>query len=147
MRGLAGTDLERNLGIGRADGAGEAWKVGPAYAPWFLAGVADIGFTGALSVSVKEAIAVGGEKTRSVVGCDCVCFFGLRGPVWACTSSLENTALSARTACALCAGLLGDTAAWLCWLVPLCARPPLGRRCPCLPLLFCGACATGLCTD
>lgn len=27
---FAGTDLERNLGIGRADGAGEAWKVGPA---------------------------------------------------------------------------------------------------------------------
>jgi hypothetical protein len=27
---LAGTDLERNLGIGSADGAGEAWKVGPA---------------------------------------------------------------------------------------------------------------------
>jgi len=29
-RVLAGTERERNLGIGRAEGAGEAWKVGPA---------------------------------------------------------------------------------------------------------------------
>jgi hypothetical protein len=43
MRDLAGTDLDRNLGMGSAEGAGEAWKVGPAYAPWFLAGVAEMG--------------------------------------------------------------------------------------------------------
>lgn len=35
----AGTDLEKNFGIGRADGAGEVWKVGPAYA--FEGGVED----------------------------------------------------------------------------------------------------------
>jgi hypothetical protein len=34
-----GTDLEANLGIGRFEAAGEAWKVGPAYAAGF-AGVA-----------------------------------------------------------------------------------------------------------
>lgn len=28
--GLAGTERERNLGMGRAEGAGEAWNVGPA---------------------------------------------------------------------------------------------------------------------
>jgi hypothetical protein len=65
---LAGTDLDKNLGIGRAEGAGEAWKVGPAYAPWFLAGVEEIGSEGALSLSVKEARAPGGEKTRSIEG-------------------------------------------------------------------------------
>ena len=27
-----GTDLERSLGIGKAEAAGEAWNVGPAYA-------------------------------------------------------------------------------------------------------------------
>jgi hypothetical protein len=27
---FAGTDLDKNLGMGKADGAGEAWKVGPA---------------------------------------------------------------------------------------------------------------------
>lgn len=27
---FAGTERERNLGIGKAEGAGEAWKVGPA---------------------------------------------------------------------------------------------------------------------
>jgi len=27
---FAGTERERNLGIGRAEGAGEAWNVGPA---------------------------------------------------------------------------------------------------------------------
>ena len=27
---FAGTDLDRNLGIGKAEGAGEAWNVGPA---------------------------------------------------------------------------------------------------------------------
>jgi hypothetical protein len=67
IRDLAGTDLERNLGIGSADGAGEAWKVGPAYAPWFLAGVAEV-VLGAVSVSVKEARALVGEKTRSMEG-------------------------------------------------------------------------------
>jgi len=54
MRVLAGTERERNFGMGSAEGAGEAWKVGPAYAPWFLAGVAVMGL-GADSVSVKEA--------------------------------------------------------------------------------------------
>lgn len=68
IRDLAGTDLERNLGIGRADGAGEAWKVGPAYAPWFFAGVAEIGLEEAASVSVREPIAPGGEKVRSPEG-------------------------------------------------------------------------------
>jgi hypothetical protein len=29
-RALAGTDFERNLGIGSAEGAGDAWNVGPA---------------------------------------------------------------------------------------------------------------------
>jgi hypothetical protein len=33
MRDLAGTDLDKNLGMGSAEGAGDAWKVGPAYAP------------------------------------------------------------------------------------------------------------------
>jgi hypothetical protein len=68
MRDLAGTDRDKNLGMGRAEGAGEAWKVGPAYAPWFLAGVAEIGIGGAPSLSVKEAIAPGGEKMRSPEG-------------------------------------------------------------------------------
>lgn len=27
---FAGTERDRNLGIGKAEGAGEAWKVGPA---------------------------------------------------------------------------------------------------------------------
>lgn len=27
-----GTDVEKSLGIGRAEGAGDAWNVGPAYA-------------------------------------------------------------------------------------------------------------------
>ena len=40
-RVFAGTERERNLGMGRAEGAGEAWKVGPAYAAWILTGVAD----------------------------------------------------------------------------------------------------------
>lgn len=31
-----GTDLEKNLGIGKDDAAGDAWNVGPAYA---LAGI------------------------------------------------------------------------------------------------------------
>jgi hypothetical protein len=35
MLGDSGTDLEKKLGIGNADGAGEAWKVGPAYAAPF----------------------------------------------------------------------------------------------------------------
>lgn len=30
MLGDSGTDLEKKLGIGKADGAGDAWKVGPA---------------------------------------------------------------------------------------------------------------------
>jgi hypothetical protein len=64
IRVLAGTDRERNLGMGRAEGAGEAWKVGPAYAPWFLAGVAVMGL-GADSLSVR---APEGEKTRSTEG-------------------------------------------------------------------------------
>lgn len=51
---LGGTDFERNLGIGRAEGAGEAWNVGPAYAPWVLAGVA-AGWPEPASVSVREA--------------------------------------------------------------------------------------------
>lgn len=38
--GVPGTDLEKNFGMGRADGAGELWKVGPAYA--FDGGVEDI---------------------------------------------------------------------------------------------------------
>ena len=33
------TDLENILGIGREEGAGEAWKVGPAYAAAALLGV------------------------------------------------------------------------------------------------------------
>jgi hypothetical protein len=28
----SGTDLEKKLGIGKAEGAGDAWNVGPAYA-------------------------------------------------------------------------------------------------------------------
>jgi hypothetical protein len=108
IRDLAGTDRDRNLGMGRADGAGEAWKVGPAYAPWFLAGVEEMGFKGAPSVSVKEARAPGGEKIRSTDGWDCVCFFGLRGPVLYCTSSLVKTALSAKVGSAPCAALTGD---------------------------------------
>lgn len=50
---FAGTDLERNLGMGKAEGAGEAWNVGPAYAPWLFNGVAAVR-TAAVSVSVRE---------------------------------------------------------------------------------------------
>ena len=53
---LGGTDLERNFGMGRAEGAGEAWKVGPAYAPWVLAGVVAGCAAVICSVSVKEAV-------------------------------------------------------------------------------------------
>jgi hypothetical protein len=145
IRDFAGTDRERNLGIGRADGAGEAWKVGPAYAPWFLAGVDEMGIGGGPSVSVKEPEAPGGENIRSTEGWDCVCFFGWRGPVLYCTSSLVKTALSANAGFAKCAPLLGDMPTWLCWVPLLGARPPLGRRCPCRPLLLCGACAAADC--
>jgi hypothetical protein len=94
-RVLAGTDLDRNLGTGSADGAGEAWKVGPAYAPWTLAGVPTV--AGPSSESVKDEVAVVlGEKTRSVDGCDTVFFFGLRGPLGMATSSLECMALSVK---------------------------------------------------
>jgi hypothetical protein len=94
-RVLAGTDLDRNLGTGSADGAGEAWNVGPAYAPWTLAGVPAV--AGPSSVSVKEEVAMPlGEKTRSAEGCEKVCFLGLRGPVGMATSSLECTALSVK---------------------------------------------------
>jgi hypothetical protein len=51
---FAGTERDRNLGMGKAEGAGEAWKVGPAYAPWFFIGVAEPRWAAA-SVSVKEA--------------------------------------------------------------------------------------------
>ena len=34
-----GTDLEKNLGTGSEEGAGEAWNVGPAYACSLAAGV------------------------------------------------------------------------------------------------------------
>jgi hypothetical protein len=111
IRDLAGTDLDRNLGMGSAEGAGDAWKVGPAYAPWFLAGVAEMGFEGAPSPSVKEANAPGGEKTRSPEGCDRVCFLVLRAPCGNCRSSLGKTALAARAGSALCGGLLGDAPA------------------------------------
>jgi hypothetical protein len=30
MLGDSGTDFEKKLGIGKADGAGDAWNVGPA---------------------------------------------------------------------------------------------------------------------
>lgn len=84
---LAGTDLDRNLGIGKADGAGEAWNVGPAYAPWFFSGVAEARFAMA-SVSVKEVWAPMGEKVRSCEGCARVCFFPVRGAVGGRASSV-----------------------------------------------------------
>lgn len=52
---LGGTERERNFGMGRVEGAGEAWKVGPAYAPWVLAGVAAGCAVTSCSVSVNEA--------------------------------------------------------------------------------------------
>jgi hypothetical protein len=92
-RVLAGTDLDKNLGIGSADGAGDAWKVGPAYAPWTFAGVPMM-LIGPSSESVKEEVAtMAGEERRSAEGCEDVCFFETRGPVGMVTLSLESTAL------------------------------------------------------
>lgn len=143
-RVFAGTDLDRNLGIGRAEGAGEAWKVGPAYAAWTLAGVPEE-LIGMASESVKGACAPAGEKTRSMEGWDWVCFFVLRGPLGTWASSPERTALSAKAGSVLGGNLLGDAAAPLCGSWPLCDRLPLGLRCDCLPGVF-GGCAA-LCED
>lgn len=56
--GDSGTDLEKKLGIGSADGAGEAWNVGPAYATG-LVSPADSGpFKGGV-----ECACLGGEVT------------------------------------------------------------------------------------
>jgi hypothetical protein len=115
--------------MGRAEGAGEAWNVGPAYAPWFRAGVAGI--------AIGEVFAPAENMLRSIEGCDCVCFFGTGGPVGGCAPSLEKTALSARVGSGTSGGLLGDTPAEFCWLFPACARFPLGRRWLCFPLLLC----------
>lgn len=136
---FAGTERERNLGIGRAEGAGEAWKVGPAYAAWILAGVVE-GLHGACSPSVEGPWAPLGEKTRSMDGWDCVCFFVLRGRVAMCASSLGKTALSARAGFAPVPTLPGDTPTPLnWWLKPFCARFPRGFRCELRPTLAGGA--------
>ena len=125
-RTLEGTERERNLvGIGKAEGAGEAWKVGPAYAAWILAGVAD-GLIGIASESE-------GENTRSMEGWDCVCVFMLRGPEGICAASPERVAPSPTASSA--GYLLGDAPAPLKLLY---ARFPRGFRCDCLPALpFC----------
>jgi hypothetical protein len=70
-----------------------------------------MGTEGAPSPSVKEASAPGGEKTRSIDGCDRVCFLGMRAPCGSCPCSLGNTALAARAGSACCGGLLGDAPA------------------------------------
>jgi hypothetical protein len=63
---------------------------------------------------------------RSEEGWDWVCFLALRGPVGRCTSSLDNTALSANAgSCAFGGGLLGERSAAL--LLPCLARLPLCR--------------------
>ena len=84
---FAGTERERNLGIGKAEGAGEAWKVGPAYAPWFFIGVAEPRWAAA-SVSVKEAWGALGDCVRSCEGWPRVCLFPPRGPEGARASSV-----------------------------------------------------------
>ena len=66
---LGGTDLERNFGMGRADGAGDAWNVGPAYAACIFDGVAAEGVAAGCSGSTIEAArAPGGERMRSAEG-------------------------------------------------------------------------------
>lgn len=136
VRGFAGTDLERNLGMGSLLAAGDALKEAPAYAPWTFTGVEWL--MGASSESVKEAVATAdGEKTRSEAGCEFVCFFAFRGPLGKCTSSLEKTALSEKAGswrgAALCAAAAWASPWGCAW--PLGARLPLRRRCDALPLL------------
>ncbi len=94
-RAFVGTDLERNLGMGRADGAGEAWKVGPAYAPCSLAGVAAACVEHCSASAIEAAAKAAGETRRSTEDCD-NCFLALREPVGMVACSLDKTALSAR---------------------------------------------------